>query len=222
MSEILQPTHNIVVIIPENERNNTIAFDFRNFFAPELTEPDKFDYFAFLKNLEEKYEKELGRKLKNSEKVAFKRKIRRDFTAWDIDNYILILDKEKVDHRFADMTNKEILYVFENGFAKIKELDYFMDLLFQNQRGKLKDRNRDANIADMIRRTSDYTAYSLPKNGEISIVYPVWDASEQAVLYYEQKEEKEDGTIEYRTAYRYLGINPGSKQSRKPDPDREF
>lgn len=187
----------MIVIIPKNEHNDKIIFDFRDQVAPKELDSWQVRVKLALNSKEE----ELGRALTPTEKKEFISKYSVDCPPYDIDKYILVIKKECLDHRFKNMSNKDIFLSFKQKLIVVKFLDFFIN-------------TQNANNPDIskfyryVRRYPYYIPKYISSDEELNISLPLWKSSVQTVTYREEQIEAINGKKDFTINHEFLGISP--------------
>ena len=176
------------IIIPEDENNNKIAFDFSDCLAD--VDKNLWSYF-FTEGAQEEifaYERK-NPALSTDGKERFIEELCTNVLKNDmLNNYVLILRKDCIDHRFKNMTNKSICFVLENKFFKIKDLDIFKNTANPKNIDRMDplDRYKYAIMHESMHKNPEYTVHHLPKGGSINITTFLWESVVQTISYHEE------------------------------------
>lgn len=169
------------IIIPQNEDNDKIVFDFRDSIDMGYEE----SWGQYIQDCIYLYE-QINQKMSSTEKISFINKLcSKEFSSDMINNYILILKKECVDHRFMDMSNEEIYTVFSQNLILVKRLDVFMNTSKLDQNIDKGLREKFVKFYRAIRRNPRYSVHLLPPNEPVEISVPIWNSLTQTISYRE-------------------------------------
>lgn len=207
------------IIIPQNDKNNKIAFDFRDAFAVQELASWKFIVEMFIK----KEEARLNRPLTETELDAIKTYFKTSHIL-DVDSCILVLDKKCVDKKFKDMTNDEIYEAFRKNIIDIRTLDFVKNIESIIAKNKTEPKDKLAVIHRAIKKRSSYSVQRLNPNKKLTIDVPLWENSSQLVDYHEELNEAPSGSKDYVIKFKYSGITnkrPHDKYNNKDKEDLE-
>lgn len=189
------------IIIPENEKNHKIAFDFRDAFdAKELV-----SWIFVVEMFINKEEARLNRPLTKIERDAVKTYFKRT-DPLDIENCILVLDKKCVDKRFKNMSNKDIYDAFKNKLIDVKELEFVKNLDSTATKNNPDSKSKLAIVHKAIHKKSTYSVEKLASKKGLTVEVPLWANSSQLVDYHEHLDEAPNGSDDYVIKFKYSGI----------------
>ena len=200
----------MIVIIPKNEHNDKIVFDFRDQVSPK--ELDSWKVRA--KFALSAKEKELGRYLTPTERKEFISKYSVECPPYDIDKYILVVKKECLDHRFKNMSNKDIFLSFKQNLIIVKFLDFFLNT-------HIADNPNISKFYRYVRRYPYYIPKYISSDEELNISLSLWKSSEQTVAYHEKQIDTINGEKDFTINYEFLGLSPVKILIRDSEEDRK-